>query len=71
MAAMEGHVKWFATDKGYGYITGDDKVDYFVYYAEIVMKAFKDLDKGQRVSFTPKDTPKGLTAVDVRKIHGS
>ena len=32
---MEGKIKWFKREKGYGFITGDDEKDYFVHYTAL------------------------------------
>ena len=61
-----GTVKWFSNEKGYGFITGDDGVDYFVHYSAIQGDSgFKTLTEGDPVSFDTENTPKGLQAVNV------
>lgn len=37
---MKGTVKWFNTQKGYGFIVGDDGTDYFVHYSNIKVSEF-------------------------------
>ena len=38
---MKGTVKWFNTQKGYGFIVGDDGTDYFVHYSNIKVSEFR------------------------------
>lgn len=46
-----GVVKWFNSDKGYGFITTTEGVDVFVHFSEIQMDGFKNLEEGQPVNF--------------------
>ena len=48
---MKGTIKWFSNRKGYGVITRDDGVDYFVHHSNIVKNGFKTLHDGDIVSF--------------------
>ena len=47
----EGTVKWFNSEKGYGFISQKDGEDLFVHFSEITMDGYKTLDEGQAVSF--------------------
>lgn len=60
-----GTVKWFAPQKGYGFITGDDGVDAFVHQSEIRKEGFRSLDTGDRVGYETIVTEKGMSAVGV------
>lgn len=68
-AVLEGTVKWFNDQKGYGFITPDDgSRDCFVHHSEIAGVGFKSLTENDRVSFVVdfskgKDKPaaKGVT----------
>jgi len=62
---MEGKVKWFNKDKGYGFITKEDGEDIFVHYSAISSKGFKTLVEGQRVSFDVVEDKRGLKAENV------
>ncbi len=62
---MQGIVKWFNADKGFGFITSNAK-EYFVYYKEIQADGFKNLVQGQNVDFDPDTSPKGAIARNVR-----
>ncbi len=64
----EGTVKWFNDSKGFGFITGDDGTDAFVHHTSIQGEGFKSLAEGDRVSFDTENGPKGLKAVNVKKL---
>jgi cold shock protein len=62
-----GTVKWFNSEKGYGFIAqpeGGD--DVFVHHSAIQMNGYRTLDEGQPVEFELREGPKGLQAVDVK-----
>lgn len=56
---MRGIVKWFDVRKGFGFITDEEGMDYFVHYSEIQGDGFKKLRDGQAVSFMPGEDGKG------------
>lgn len=63
---MTGICKWWSQERGFGFITGDDQVDYFAHYKQIVGEGHKNLVEGGRVDFIgmvdPKKYPKGPCA---------
>jgi len=62
-----GTVKWFSRVKGYGFIAPDEgEKEIFVHFTGIEGEGYKNLEKGQRVSFVEEDTEKGPQAVSVR-----
>ncbi len=65
---MQGKVKWFNEQKGYGFITADDGTDFFVHYSGIEGDGFKTLREEDRVEFDVEKGRKGLQAVNVRVI---
>nr|WP_075877348.1 cold-shock protein [Merdibacter massiliensis] len=65
---LEGKVKWFNSEKGYGFISNQDNQDVFVHYTQIQMEGFKVLEEGDIVCFEIFDSPKGPQAQNVRKI---
>lgn len=62
-----GTVKWFNTNKGFGFILTEDSREVFVHYTDIQSEGFKNLSEGEKVSFKVTDSGKGLRAVEVRK----
>lgn len=62
---QKGTVKWFDPVKGYGFIAGDDGKDAFVHQSNILMKGFRVLEVGQKVSYQIESTEKGNKAINV------
>ncbi|HSI26409.1 MAG TPA: cold shock domain-containing protein, partial [Aeromicrobium sp.] len=50
-APVEGVVKWFNADKGYGFIEIEGQEDVFVHWSKIKSDGYKTLDDGQKVEF--------------------
>ena len=65
---MEGTVKWFNADKGYGFIAGADQTDYFAHFGEIKVEGYKKLTEGQSVTFDVEDGPKGPAATNIVEV---
>ena len=65
---VEGRVKWFNNDKGYGFIEADSGHDVFVHHSSIGGEGFKSLAEGDRVSFEEEKGAKGPSAVNVTKL---
>ncbi|NLI70404.1 MAG: cold shock domain-containing protein [Firmicutes bacterium] len=65
---MEGSVKWFNAQKGYGFIEVEDGKDVFVHYSEIQGDGFKVLEEGQRVEFEIVEGTRGPQAANVVKL---
>lgn len=64
-----GTVKWFNSEKGYGFITPDDGgKDLFVHYTSIEGEGYRSLTEGQKVEYTPTQGQKGPQASSVRPI---
>jgi CspA family cold shock protein len=63
-----GTVKWFNSDKGYGFIVRDQGGDLFVHYSSIQGGGYRVLEEGQRVEFTVAQGQKGPQAQDVTLI---
>ena len=62
---MNGRVKWFNNEKGYGFIDHQTGEDIFVHYSAIKQDGYKTLSEGQLVEFDLVETPKGLQAINV------
>lgn len=67
---VEGAVRNLRQDRGFGFIAGDDGVDYFLHWSgmEKSTKDFRSLELLDRVSFVPIQGPKGPKAIMVRVI---
>ena len=64
-----GTVKWFNSEKGFGFIAPDDgSADLFVQQTEIDTRGFRSLDEGQKVAFDTKEGAKGLQAAKVQPL---
>lgn len=66
---MQGTVKWFNNQKGYGFITDDNGEDVFVHYSAIKMEGFKSILEGARVEFEVSQGEKGAQAQNVTVIN--
>lgn len=65
---INGTVKWFNAEKGFGFITAEGGNDVFVHFSSIEGDGFKSLDEGQAVSFDVTQGNKGPQASNVRRI---
>lgn len=66
---MVGKIKWFNTEKGYGFIVTNEGDDVFVHYKDVRMEGPVVLEVGQKVDFELGVSPDGKeTAVNVSKI---
>ncbi|OBG87768.1 cold-shock protein [Mycobacterium sp. E136] len=65
----QGTVKWFNSEKGFGFIAPDsgDK-DVFVHYSEIQGNGYRSLEENQRVEFNIEQGAKGPQAVGVSAV---
>ena len=63
----QGKVKWFNSDKGYGFIAPDDgTADVFVHHSAIQADGYRSLEENQRVEYTASRGAKGPQADEVR-----
>ena len=63
-----GTVKFFNTQKGYGFIAQEEGDDVFVHYSNITGSGIKNLEEGQEVEFEIGEGRKGDEALDVRAV---
>ena len=63
---MNGTVKWFNAEKGFGFITTDEGNDVFAHFSQIQKDGFKSLEEGQKVEFNVVEGQKGLQAENIR-----
>lgn len=62
MARVQGTVKWFNAEKGFGFIAQEGGDDVFVHYSEINSTGYRSLDEGARVEFEITQGKKGKQA---------
>lgn len=65
---MQGTVKWFNAEKGFGFIEREDGDDVFVHFSAIEAEGFKSLDEGQAVEFDIVEGERGPQAANVVKL---
>ena len=65
---MQGKVKWFNADKGFGFIEREGGNDVFVHFSAIKSEGFKTLDEGQLVEFDITEGQRGPQAENVTKV---
>ena len=66
---MQGTVKWFNAEKGYGFISQEGGDDLFVHYSEIQGSGYRTLDEGARVEFLITEGRKGKQASNVALLE--
>jgi cold shock protein len=69
MARVQGTVKWFNGDKGFGFISQEDGDDLFVHYSEIQSDGYRSLDEGAKVEFEITQGKKGMQASSVTIVN--
>lgn len=64
---LTGVVKWFNSQKGYGFIEREGGPDVFVHYSAITGEGWRNLEEGDQVEFSITEGPKGPQASEVVK----
>ena len=62
---ITGTVKWFNSEKGYGFLAQEGGSDVFVHFSAISGDGYRNLEEGETVEFTVTDGPKGKQASNV------
>ncbi len=65
---MTGKVKWFNSEKGFGFITNEDGLDIFVHFSAITGDGYKSLEENQEVEFDVVEGDRGPQASNVVKL---
>lgn len=65
---MNGTVKWFNAEKGYGFITDEQGNDVFAHYSAIEGDGYRTLENGDSVSFNVVDGDRGPQAANIVKL---
>jgi cold shock protein len=65
---MNGTVKWFNSEKGFGFITGEDGKDVFAHFSQIKSDGYKSLQEGQKVTYDVAQGQKGPQAENITVI---
>ena len=65
---MQGKVRWFNPEKGFGFIDRGDGKDIFVHFSQIQLEGYKTLLEGEDVEFDLLETERGLQAKNVVKV---
>jgi cold shock protein len=65
---VQGTVKWFNNEKGYGFIAQASGDDVFVHYSAINDQGYRTLNEGDRVEFEVTQGQKGMQASNVTVI---
>ncbi len=65
---MQGTVKWFNSEKGFGFITDSEGNDVFVHFSQIQAEGYKTLEEGQAVSYELVDGNRGPQAENVTLV---
>lgn len=68
MATVNGVVKWFNDEKGFGFIEREGDSDVFVHYRAINASGRKTLQEGQQVTFDVVEADKGPQAENVTAV---
>lgn len=64
-----GTVKWFSSEKGYGFIEQEEGDDVFVHFSAIQEEGYKTLEEGQKVNFEIVEGDRGPQASNVTKAQ--
>ena len=63
-----GIVKWFNSEKGFGFLSVEGEEDVFVHFSAIQGDGYKSLEEGQQVQFEITTGARGPQAANVRRV---
>ena len=64
----QGKVKWFNSEKGFGFIERENGNDVFVHFSAILGEGYKTLEEGQVVNFEVEEGARGPQVANVEKL---
>ncbi|MGL5540285.1 MAG: cold-shock protein [Erysipelotrichaceae bacterium] len=64
---MQGKIKMFNQEKGYGFITSEEGKDVFFHYSQLVMEGFKTIENDAIVTYDVVETERGQQAHNIVK----
>ncbi|AMW99193.1 cold-shock protein [Rummeliibacillus stabekisii] len=64
----QGTVKWFNSEKGFGFIEVEGGADVFAHFSAIQGDGYKSLDEGQKVEFEVEEGQRGPQATNIVKL---
>ena len=64
----QGKVKWFNSEKGFGFVERENGNDVFVHFSAILGEGYKTLEEGQVVNFEVEEGARGPQAANVEKL---
>jgi CspA family cold shock protein len=67
MNEIKGFIRWYNKEKGFGFVAGEDNIDYFVHYKCLPLNV-RELPKDCKVSFTKAMGKKGPLAENLKLI---
>lgn len=62
---MNGTVKFFNAEKGFGFIKGEDNNEYFAHFSQIQSDGYRQLDENEKVTFDVEQTDRGPQASNI------
>lgn len=65
---INGTVKWFSAEKGYGFISRESGDDVFVHFSAIQSDGYRELQEGQKVEFEIEASPRGPHAANLNVV---
>lgn len=65
---VQGVVKWFNAEKGYGFIEREGAKDVFVHHSAIIGEGYRSLNEGDKVEFEVTQGQKGPQASNVSRL---
>ncbi|HLB61878.1 MAG TPA: cold-shock protein [Actinomycetota bacterium] len=66
-----GTVKWFNSEKGFGFISQENGPDVFVHFSAIAGEGYRNLEEGEHVEFDVTQGQKGPQASNVKRVAAS